>query len=61
MITNIDRDNGLIWFQYKGDEIAWMGSGYYSLLTCSMFLSLEEMDKFWHDYAEDCKNKRINE
>lgn len=51
MITNIG--NGVIWYEYKGDEIAWNGKGYISLLTCGFFESLEAMDKFWDDYKRD--------
>lgn len=50
MITQI-FDN-LIWYEYKGDEIAWTGSVYYSLMTCGSFMTLKEMDDFWEDMYE---------
>ena len=54
MITRID--NGLIWYDYKGDEIAWTGSVYYSLLACGSFMTLQEMDDFWKSYEETWSN-----
>lgn len=48
MITQITND--LIWYEYNGDEIAWNGSQYISLLTCGEFDTLEQMDEFWEDY-----------
>lgn len=56
MITNIVPDMGLIFYEYKGDEIAWNGEAYYSILTCSFFASLDEMDNFWDDYKRDVES-----
>ena len=42
----------LIWYSCKGDEIAWDGEHYLSLLSEGYFSSLEEMDKFWDDYFD---------
>lgn len=43
----------MIWYEYKGDEIAWTGSVYYSLLTGGSFMTLEEMDEFWKQFEEN--------
>lgn len=48
MITDIC--NNLIWYQYKGDEVAWDGEHYISLLSGGSFTSLEELDDFWNSY-----------
>ncbi|MFZ2992586.1 MAG: hypothetical protein WA061_02610 [Microgenomates group bacterium] len=48
MITLIQ--NGLIWYDYKGDEIAWNGKQYFSVCADGGFDTIEEMDKFWEDY-----------
>lgn len=50
MITNIDTKNGLIWYEYKSDEIAWDGKKYLSLLCDGAFDTLEEVDEFWEEY-----------
>jgi len=42
----------LIWYKYKGDEIAWDGNKYLSLCSEGSFSSLDEMDKFWNDYFD---------
>ena len=44
--------NGLIWYTYKGDEIAWNGKKYLSICAEGAFDTLEDMDKFWEDYAK---------
>ncbi len=51
MITQIF--DGLIWYDYKGDEIASTGSVYYSLLTNGSFMTLQEMDDFWKQFEKD--------
>lgn len=50
MITKIG--NGLIWYTYKGDEIAWNGEVYLSLLSEGSFSSIREMDEFWESYRK---------
>ena len=57
MITMI-FDNK-IWYEYKGDEIAWTGSVYYSLLSGGSFMTLKEMDDFWKRFEKDYNNERI--
>lgn len=52
--------NNVIWFTYKGDEIAWTGHGYVSLACEGSFNSLEEMDKFWEDYYEALSSSEDN-
>ena len=54
MITQIF--NEMIWYEYKGDEIAWTGSVYYSLLSGGSFMTLQEMDEFRKSYEETCIN-----
>jgi hypothetical protein len=49
MITEIG--NNVIWYEYKGDEIAWNGEKYLSMGCCGSFDTLEDMDNFWEDYA----------
>lgn len=49
-ITSIDPTTGLIWYMYKGDEIAWDGGAYISALTGTRFDSLHTMDVFWENY-----------
>lgn len=44
--------NNLIWFTYKGDEVAWTGKKYISLLCEGEFDSLDELDQFWKDYGD---------
>lgn len=51
MITLVH--NNLIWYTYKGDEIAWDGVGYISLCSEVDFSSLNEMDTFWNDYFKE--------
>jgi len=51
MITCILND--LIWYDYKGDEIAWNGKQYISLCCEGVFDTLGEMDRFWEDYFHD--------
>lgn len=48
MITFIGEN--VVWYDYKGDEIAWNGNQYVSLLTEGYFDTLESMDKFWEEY-----------
>jgi hypothetical protein len=48
MITSIL--NNMIWFEYKGDEVAWNGEKYLSLGFEGYFDTLEQLDKFWEDY-----------
>lgn len=48
MITLIYND--VIWFEYKGDEVAWNGKQYISICTCGGYDTLEDLDKFWDDY-----------
>jgi len=48
MITMIK--NNLIWYEYKGDEIAWNGKQYLSLLVGAGFDTLKEMDLFWEEF-----------
>jgi hypothetical protein len=48
MITTIL--NGLIWYTHNGDEVAWNGKKYISLLFEGEFDSLEEIDEFCEDY-----------
>ena len=50
MITNIGKN--VIWSEYKGDEIAWNGEKYISLLSEGSFDTLEDIDKFWEDYFQ---------
>jgi hypothetical protein len=50
MITVVSRN--LIWYEYKGDEIAWDGTGFISLLSEGIFDTLESMDEFWKSYWE---------
>jgi hypothetical protein len=50
MITHIA--NGLIWYEYGGDEIAWNGEVYLSICSGGVFASLQEMDKFLESYGE---------
>lgn len=50
MITLIHND--LIWYTYKGDEIAWNGKQYLSLGAEDAFDTLEEIDKFWDEYEK---------
>jgi hypothetical protein len=50
MITQIL--NGVIWYSYKGDEIAWNGYRYISLLCEGEFDTLNDLDLFWEDYAK---------
>ena len=45
-----DIVGGCIWYTYKGDEICWNGSMYISLCCEGSFKTLDEMDKFWHEY-----------
>lgn len=54
MITQIF--DGLIWYDYKGDEITWTGSVYYSLLSGGSFMTLQEMDDFWKQFEKDYNN-----
>jgi hypothetical protein len=55
MITKIY--NNLIWFEYKGDEIAWDGNNYISLGCEGSFPSLEEMDSFWEEYSKEFRRR----
>lgn len=48
-----------IWYEYKGDEIAWTGSVYYSLLSGGSFMTLQEMDDFWSNYYIDAIRKEV--
>lgn len=49
--------NNLIWYEYKGDEIAWTGSVYVSVATGGgSFMSLQEMDDFWLEYEKEMRN-----
>lgn len=57
MITYIGC--GVIWFEYKGDEICWDGKKYISLLSERTFSSLEEMDEFWEDYAKANQRQEV--
>lgn len=50
MITKIATN--VIWYEYKGDEICWTGEHYTSISCGGSFKTLEEMDKFWEDYAK---------
>lgn len=50
MITLILKP--LIWYDYKGDEIAWNGEGYLSLGCEGFFKTLEDMDRFWEEYEK---------
>ena len=59
MITQIFDD--LIWYDYKGDEIAWTGSVYYSLLTNGSFMTLQEMDEFWKDFEKDYNQREFDD
>jgi len=59
MITQIF--DGLIWYDYKGDEIAWTGSVYYSLLTNGSFMTIQEMDEFWKQFEKDYNNLELSE
>lgn len=56
MITKIY--NGLIWFEYKGDEVTWNGKKYLSLCSCGEFKSLEELDLFGDDYFKAMGNRK---
>jgi hypothetical protein len=40
----------LIWYEYKGDEIAWTGDHYLSIGCLDEFPTLEAMDEFWEEY-----------
>lgn len=42
--------NEMIWFEHKGDEVAWNGKKYLSLGFEGCFDTLEQLDKFWEDY-----------
>ena len=55
MITLIFND--MVWYNYKGDEIAWTGSVYYSLLSGGSFMTLQEMDEFWKDFEKEFNNE----
>ena len=57
MITRIY--NGLVWFEYKGDEITWNGKKYLSLSCCGEFDSLEDMDAFWEDYSNSMRERNM--
>lgn len=49
-ITEIDLKNGVIWYAYKGDEIAWNGTCYLSKCSLGTFKTLDDMDNFWENY-----------
>jgi len=49
-VSSVPSLNGLIWYEYKGDEIAWNGKQYLSIGADGAFDTLEQMDKFWDDY-----------
>ena len=59
MITMIFND--MVWYEYKGDEIAWTGSTYYSLLSGGYFMTLQEMDEFWKQFEKDYNNLELSE
>ena len=58
MITYIGKN--VIWSEYKGDEIAWNGKQYVSLLSEGYFDTLEDVDKFWEDYFQAMRTNRID-
>lgn len=49
MITEIG--NSVIWYEHDGDEIAWNGKQYLSMGCQGAFDTLEDLDKFWEEYA----------
>jgi len=57
MITDIGKD--IIWFEYKGDELAWNGKVYLSLVSLGEFKTLEEVDLFWEGYFKEVNEKRF--
>ena len=59
MITMIFND--MIWYKYKGDEIAWTGSVYYSLLSGGSFMTLQEMDEFWKEFEKDYNQREMDD
>ena len=59
MITGIS--DKMIWYEYKGDEICWNGSVYYSLLSGGSFMTLQEMDEFWKQFEKDYNNLELSE
>ena len=58
MITGIS--DKMIWYEYKGDEICWTGSVYYSLLSGGSFMTLQEMDEFWKQFEKDYNQREID-
>lgn len=59
MITQIC--DSVIWYTYKGDEIAWDGKQYISLLSEGCFDTLEDLDKFWEDFTNSYNQKDFYE
>lgn len=47
----------VIWYEYKGDEICWNGTKYYSMLSHGYFDTLKDMDAFW----ESCFVENLEE
>lgn len=59
MITQILEP--VIWYDYKGDEIAWDGEQYLSICCEGAFPSLDEMDAFWEDYLNEVQKDTLRQ